>query len=62
MTAEYFSTKDLADRWGITEETLRRWRSQNRGPSFIKFEGVVRYPAQHILDYETKHFAATEAK
>jgi len=31
---------------------LQRWRSENRGPRYIKLSKVVRYRLADILDYE----------
>ena len=32
---ELLSPRDLADRWGLSEKTLERWRSLGTGPVYI---------------------------
>jgi predicted DNA-binding transcriptional regulator AlpA len=34
-----------------SEVTLRSWRSQKRGPPFVKVEGAVRYQRSAINEY-----------
>lgn len=46
-------TRDLADRWQLREDTIRKWRSQGRGPGFLKFDsGIVRYRPVEVDEYE----------
>ena len=41
-----------AEMLGIPEGTLAQWRSQRRGPTFIKLEGrLVRYRARDLEGY-----------
>lgn len=47
-----FTETELAQRWAISIKTLQRWRSENRGPRYIKLSKVVRYRLADILDYE----------
>jgi hypothetical protein len=45
--------KQLADRWGLTPNTLCQWRSQRRGPDYIKLgRKTVVYPIDAILAFE----------
>ena len=39
MSNEVMSTRDLADMLGLQPQTLRIWRSQGRGPQYIRFGG-----------------------
>ena len=48
----YFTPKQLAERWHMTEQTLANWRSLQRGPPFIRISNRVLYEAQTILDHE----------
>jgi hypothetical protein len=42
----------VAESLGIPEGTLAQWRSQRRGPAFIKLEGrLVRYRARDLENY-----------
>ena len=44
----------LAKRWGISEGTLERWRSDNIGPAFIKLHGRVLYRIEDVESYEVQ--------
>ena len=50
---------ELAQRWGISPKTLQRWRSEGRGPKYLKLSKRVTYPLDEILDFE--HRALHEA-
>lgn len=51
---------ELAKRWGISEKTLQRWRSEGRGPKYMKLSKRVLYPVDEIFAYETDAmYAAT---
>jgi hypothetical protein len=54
---EYLRPADLAARWRntVTLSTLDNWRSQNRGPRFVKIGGRVLYPLEEVVAYETKN-------
>ena len=43
---------ELAQRWGISPKTLQRWRSEGRGPRYLKLSKRVSYPLEAILDFE----------
>ena len=45
---------ELAKRWGVSPKTLQRWRSENRGPSYLKLSKRVSYPVEDILAFEHK--------
>lgn len=48
-------TTDLAERWQVSEETLRKWRKENQGPVFVKFNGTIRYRIEDVVEYEKKN-------
>ena len=55
MTNEKFlSASELADRWSgaVTKGTLANWRSNNKGPAFVKVGSRVRYPLDQVVAYE----------
>lgn len=54
MTKLNLSENELAQRWGISPKTLQRWRSENRGPSYLKLSKRVTYPVEDILAFEHK--------
>ena len=43
---------ELAQRWGISPKTLQRWRSEGRGPRYLKLSKRVTYPLEAITEYE----------
>lgn len=54
---ELLTAAELAKRWRgqIAEGTLANWRSQGKGPRFLKMSGVILYPLDRIEEYEKKH-------
>ena len=44
--------RQLAARWKISLKTLRRWRSDNEGPTWHKLFQYVRYHEADILGFE----------
>lgn len=55
-SGEFFTTEQLAERWGIKPETLEVWRQRGKGPKWIRLtEGKrpsIRYPIELIHEYE----------
>jgi hypothetical protein len=44
MNMRLLTEKNLAERWGYSPNTLRKWRVEGRGPDFIKLIGRgIRY-------------------
>lgn len=43
---------ELAQRWGISPKSLQRWRSEGRGPRYLKLSKRVSYPLDSIIDFE----------
>jgi predicted site-specific integrase-resolvase len=43
--------RQLANRWGVSEATLERWRSDGIGPVFLKLQGRVMYRLEDIEAY-----------
>lgn len=55
MNETFLTSKELAERWKLEENTIRRWRSKGVGPDYIKLEGkkgAVRYSLKGVEDYE----------
>ena len=60
---EYFSTKQLADRWKIRTQTLQKWRVANEGPKYVKIGRLVKYKIDDIIKYEqTRTFCGTSCR
>ena len=45
---------ELAERWGLSPKTLQRWRSEARGPRYLKLSKRVTYPLDEIIDFEQR--------
>lgn len=54
---QYLRPADLVARWcdAVTLSTLDNWRSQNRGPRFVKIGGRVLYPLHEVEAYEARN-------
>jgi DNA-binding transcriptional MerR regulator len=52
MEAVILTTKQLAERWGITERTLRLWRAVRYGPKWMKMGKAVRYRLEDVQRWE----------
>ncbi|MFZ1180510.1 MAG: hypothetical protein WAN92_03160 [Herbaspirillum sp.] len=54
---------ELATRWNLSPKTLQRWRSEGRGPRYMKMSKRVVYPIDEIFDFESRALhSATWAK
>lgn len=47
------TTKELAKEWGVSAGTLANWRSQNRGPKFLRLGRKVVYKTKDIEKFES---------
>lgn len=60
------TTHELAERWKVSDNTLRKWRVQGTGPSYVKFgEGRaadVRYRIEDVEAWEKQNLYITEAR
>ena len=61
MEVVHLNQKQLATRWGVSEATLERWRSEGIGPKFLKLSGRVLYRQIDIEACEAS-FLATSTK
>lgn len=52
MIGRCISQNELAKRWQISEATLERWRSQRKGPQYLRLGGQVRYRLADVEAYE----------
>jgi len=52
---DYLSLSQLAERWDgfVVKGTIDNWRSQGKGPEFVKFGGKILYPIAAVTAYET---------
>lgn len=54
---ENLTPAELVKRWNnaVTVGTLSNWRSQGRGPAFVKFGRSIRYPLSGVQAYEAEN-------
>ena len=63
MTKLNLNENELAERWGISPKTLQRWRSEGRGPRYLKLSKRVTYPLEEIQTFESNAlYASTSEK
>lgn len=52
----FLTPPELAERWCLSAETLRRWRRERFGPRWVKFgrghNAPVRYALEEVLWFE----------
>lgn len=53
--AEFLTPPELAQRWNLHLVTLATWRSQKRGPAFVKIGTRVLYPLDKVVEYERRN-------
>lgn len=49
---KWLTTKQLAERTGIAEATLRDYRYKKKGPVFVRYKGQVRYKLEDVQSWE----------
>jgi hypothetical protein len=54
VVAVYLTPREVAERLRVQPDTLKAWRSQGRGPRFVKVGGCVRYPFAWLLAFELR--------
>lgn len=52
--SENLSEKQTGDALDVKVPTLRNWRSQGKGPDYIKIGRTVKYPIDGIHSFLTK--------
>ena len=57
----YLNTKELADRWGLSETTLRTWRIRGFGPGYLKIGKKVLYRVDAVLAWENSQTRTSTA-
>ncbi len=55
QSIKHINQKQLAERWGLSQRTLERWRAIGWGPLFLKMGGRVVYREKDVLAYEEQH-------
>ena len=54
MQKMMMNENELATRWNISPKTLQRWRSEGRGPRYMKMSKRVVYPIDEVFDFESR--------
>ena len=62
MSVKHLNQHQLADRWGISEASLERWRSEGIGPVHLKIHGRVLYRQEDIEAYEAQCLKTSTSK
>lgn len=57
----HLTEDELASRWAMTTKTLYRWRTQNKGPSYMKLGKKILYPLAAVEAYESQISVEVEA-
>lgn len=56
----YYTPSELAELWNVSENTLRKWRWEGKGPRFVKLGAKVVYRHTDIEAYSEQNvFAST---
>lgn len=48
---EFYTTSEVSRITGIKSSTLNAWRWKNKGPKFVKFDKLVRYPIKSFREW-----------
>jgi predicted DNA-binding transcriptional regulator AlpA len=54
MEKMVLNENELAKRWGLSPKTLQRWRSEGRGPRYLKLSKRVGYLISEVLEFEAQ--------
>jgi excisionase family DNA binding protein len=57
----YFTPDQVAERYQVSEATLKEWRYKGTGPEYVRLGRHVRYPAKALEQWEREREAATRA-
>lgn len=59
----YLTQSELSERWNGTIKvgTLRNWRNQGKGPSFVKLGSKAVYPLAEVEKYEAENLIERSA-
>jgi excisionase family DNA binding protein len=48
----YFTPDQVAERYQVSEATLKEWRYKGTGPAYVRLGRHVRYPAKDLEEWE----------
>ncbi len=56
------SETELAQQWGVSPKTLQRWRTEGRGPRYLKLSKRVVYPVAEVQLFESNALYASTSE
>jgi excisionase family DNA binding protein len=60
---DLLTVQQVSELTGISVETLNQWRSQEKGPPYLKIEGkLVRYRKGDLMEYFNRCRVSASAK
>lgn len=61
---QMLTTEQLADRWGLSANRLKQWRTEGKGPGFVKLgdgpKAPVRYKLEDIEEFEKDRYYSAQ--
>lgn len=54
MNIKHLNQRQLAERWGVSEASLERWRTEGIGPVFLKLQGRIAYRLEDVEAFEMR--------
>lgn len=61
-TPELLTEQMLALRWHCSTSRLQRWRTDEKGPAYLKIGGKVLYRLEDLRDYEKAHIVRARSE
>ena len=60
---QFLTAAEVSQRWGgaVSTGTLANWRTQGKGPGFVKLGSKVRYPITQIEAWEAANMVRAAA-
>lgn len=52
MNDDFLTTRQLAKRWNLEPDTLKKWRGSGKGPLYHKVGRRINYGLEEIEEYE----------
>ena len=52
MNEDFLTTRELANRWNLEPDTLKKWRVKGIGPLYHKVGGRINYGLEEIEEFE----------
>ena len=49
---EFLTTKELAERWRVTEKSVLKWRKEGKAPPFYTIHGSILYRLADVEELE----------